>query len=182
MKVEPIKDIDTIRDIMNYLKSDNERDYVMFATGIYTGLRISDILRLRVYNVRDRKVLRIKQKKTGEVVEIPVNAKLKKIYKDYCMGKDEMDYLIANERIDVSIPIKRDRAYKIMNKVAKLYRLDKIGTHTLRKTCGYHMYKNNGNNIGLVMKVLGQKNSASTLNYIGLNDLDVKKGIDSLNF
>jgi integrase len=182
MKVEPIKDIDTIRDIMNYLKSDNERDYVMFTTGIYTGLRISDILRLRVCDVRDRKVLRVKQKKTGEVVEIPVNAKLKKIYKDYCKDKDEMDYLIANERMGVSIPIKRDRAYKIMNKVAKIYRLDRIGTHTLRKTCGYHMYKNNGNNIGLVMKVLGQKNSASTLNYIGLNDLDVKKGIDSLNF
>lgn len=42
--VEPIRDINTVMDIADYLKSKNERDYVMFMFGIYTGLRISDML------------------------------------------------------------------------------------------------------------------------------------------
>ena len=36
--VEPIRDINTVMDIADYLKSKNERDYVMFMFGIYTGL------------------------------------------------------------------------------------------------------------------------------------------------
>ena len=51
MKVEPIQDKETIRECMEYLKYKNERNLVMFSIGIYTGLRISDILRLRVKDV-----------------------------------------------------------------------------------------------------------------------------------
>ena len=51
MRVEPIESKEMIRDIMEYFKATNERDFVMFCIGIYTGLRISDILRLRVNDV-----------------------------------------------------------------------------------------------------------------------------------
>ena len=52
--VEPIRDMNLVWDIADYLKSKNQRDYVMFMFGIYTGLRISDILAFRV---RDRQCL-----------------------------------------------------------------------------------------------------------------------------
>ena len=182
MKVEPIKDLDLIRDILEYLENKNKRDYVLFATGIYTGLRMSDILGLRIKDICDKKILRVKQKKTGEFIEIPINTRLKRIYKDYSEDKELSDYLVRNERISINRPIQRDRAYKILNKVADRYGLNRIGTHTLRKTYGYHMYKLTGNNIGLVMKALGQKEPSSTLAYIGVADIDIKKGIDMLNF
>ena len=45
--VEPIRDMDLVMDLADYLKSNNERDYVLFMFGIYTGLRISDILKCK---------------------------------------------------------------------------------------------------------------------------------------
>ena len=46
--VEPIRDLNMVQDIALYLKKQSERNYVLFAFGIYSGLRISDILKIRV--------------------------------------------------------------------------------------------------------------------------------------
>ncbi len=53
--VEPIRDMDLVMDLAEYLKSNNERDYVLFMFGIYTGLRISDILKFRIRDVREKR-------------------------------------------------------------------------------------------------------------------------------
>ena len=50
--VEPIRDIEVVLDIADYLKERNRRDYVMFMFGIYSGLRICDILQFRVRETR----------------------------------------------------------------------------------------------------------------------------------
>lgn len=52
--VEPIRDLETVLDIADYLKVRNKRDYVMFMFGIYSGLRISDILQLTLEYQRER--------------------------------------------------------------------------------------------------------------------------------
>ena len=49
--VEPIRDKETVIDIAECLRKDSERNYVMFLFGIYSGLRISDILKFRVRDV-----------------------------------------------------------------------------------------------------------------------------------
>ena len=66
--VEPIRDMGTVNDIADYLKSQCYRNYVMFVFGIYSGLRISDILRLRVRDVRGKKDVYIREKKTGKEI------------------------------------------------------------------------------------------------------------------
>ena len=48
---EPIRDRDILGDIADYLKTNNKRDYVLFALAVYSGLRIIDILNLRVRDV-----------------------------------------------------------------------------------------------------------------------------------
>lgn len=60
--VQPIREIDKIRDVRKTLQ-DNPRDKLLFCFGIYTGLRISDILRLKVGDVRHKQVLFIKESK-----------------------------------------------------------------------------------------------------------------------
>ena len=62
--VQPIRDMNTVMDIARYLKQNNERDYVMFTTGIYSGLRVSDILKLRVKDVRGKDYIAMREKKT----------------------------------------------------------------------------------------------------------------------
>ncbi|WP_430756995.1 hypothetical protein [Pseudobacillus badius] len=49
--VEPIRDLEKIRMIKEYLLHQSYRDYFLFTFGINSGLRISDILPLRVMYV-----------------------------------------------------------------------------------------------------------------------------------
>ena len=46
--VEPIRDKEKVMQVYNYLKDKNERDSLLFFFGIYTGLRVSDILKFKV--------------------------------------------------------------------------------------------------------------------------------------
>ena len=62
----------------------------------------------------------------------------------------------------------RQQAYKIINDVAKSVGIkEKIGTHTLRKTFGYHAY-NNGYDITLIQKLFNHSSPSVTLRYIGI--------------
>ena len=46
--VQPIRDIDTIHAIQDDLKKNNYRNYLLFEIGIYIGIRVSDILNIKV--------------------------------------------------------------------------------------------------------------------------------------
>ena len=73
--VEPIRDEGTVQDIADYLKAKNERDYLMWMFGVYTAFRISDILRFRVRDVKNKRSIGLREKKTGKE-----NGKRKKIH------------------------------------------------------------------------------------------------------
>ncbi len=64
--VEPILDPEQIRAMKEYLLHQSYRDYFLFTFGINSGLRISDIVSLRVMDVRNTEHLRIKERKTGK--------------------------------------------------------------------------------------------------------------------
>ncbi|ANS45907.1 putative integrase/recombinase YoeC [Bacillus thuringiensis] len=65
-------------------------------------------------------------------------------------------------------PIGRSMAYKILKRTAAEFGLDEIGTHTLRKTYGYHMYMQT-KNIALLMEIFNHSSEKVTLRYIGVN-------------
>ena len=64
--VDPIRDIEQIRKMKDYLITRNYRDYLLFILGINTGLRISDLLNLKVSDVKDKYHIIIKEQKTGK--------------------------------------------------------------------------------------------------------------------
>ena len=64
MLVEPIRSKKEIDKIANYLKDQNYRDYMIFKFGINFGLRISDILKLNVCDVKNKKIINIIERKT----------------------------------------------------------------------------------------------------------------------
>ena len=72
-KVQPIRDKQLVKDIYQYLLEQNSRDAVIYAVGIYTGLRISDILNLRVRDVRAKENITLYERKTGKEKFIPIN-------------------------------------------------------------------------------------------------------------
>lgn len=165
--VEPIRDMELVWDIEEYLKSKSERNYVMFVFGIYSGLRISDILKLRVRDVRDKKHLYLREQKTDKEKRFRINDELKPVLNTYVKDKQDYEYLFARQG-DVNHPITRQQAYKILNDAAQQFGLDNIGTHTLRKTFGYHTYKQTGD-IAAIQEIMNHAHPSITLRYIGIN-------------
>lgn len=178
--VEPIRDLDVVMDIAEYLKGKSDRDYVMFMFGIYTGLRISDILKFRVRDVRDKDAVYIREKKTGKEKRFPINAELKPIIKDYVYGKDDYEYLFKSPRSG-NKPITRQQAYNILSEAGRQFDIDKIGTHTLRKTFGYHMYQQTHDAV-TIKEILNHSDISITLRYIGINQDNKDKAIKNLSF
>ena len=63
-RVQPIREISKINEIKTILRSKSERNFIMFCIGIHTGLRISDILQLKVKDLKNQEYIRIWEKKT----------------------------------------------------------------------------------------------------------------------
>ncbi len=162
--VEPIKSKADIQKIKKIL-SKNKRNLLLFDLGINSGLRISDILALNVCDVKNKEFIEIREKKTGK-------------YKRFLLNKNiqnEINQFVENKNIDAPLfltqkfnRLDRVQAYKILNKAVKSAGLNiHAGTHTLRKTFGYHHYKK-FDDLALLQKILNHSSSAITLRYIGL--------------
>lgn len=171
--VEPIRDPEIIEDMCAYLKETNERNLVMFELGIYGGLRISDILQLRVKDVRNKKRIKVKEKKTGKEKKIPINPELKRTLNEYTEGMKEHDYLIKSRK-GINKPLGRTQAYRIIRELGDLFGVDDLGTHSMRKTFGYHYYKRT-KDIALLQKIFNHSSPEVTLRYIGIDYESIEK-------
>lgn len=171
--------MDTVLDIARYLKDKNKRDYVMFVTGIYSGLRISDILKLRVRDVRGKDHISIREKKTQKEKRFLINKNLKKILEEYIRGKDDLAYLLENPKTHKAIT--RQWAYATIREVGEKFGVHNLGTHTMRKTFGYHMYQATKDG-AMLMKLFNHSDIHITLRYIGIEQDQTDKAISKLNF
>lgn len=183
--VEPIRDINLVYDIADYYEAKSQRNYVMFMFGIYSGLRISDILKLSVRDVRDRMGrvkdhVYIRENKTGKEKKFIVNSELQKILTDYVYKKQEHEYLFKS-RIGWNKPITREQAYLILRQAAIQFGLENIGTHTLRKTFGYHLYQAT-RDIVTIQLILGHRHVSDTLRYIGIDQERKDNIVKNLSF
>ena len=77
--VEPIRDREKIEKVKRILKEQGSRDYLLFLLGINSGLRISDILKFKISDVRDRDYIEIKEKKTGKYKKFPITNSYKNV-------------------------------------------------------------------------------------------------------
>lgn len=83
--VEPIRNKSDIKKVENILANQSKRDLLLFEIGINCGLRISDILRLNVGDVRNRTHIQITEQKTGKFKKFPINSKLKPMIDDFML-------------------------------------------------------------------------------------------------
>lgn len=178
--VEPIRKGEDIRNIENYLKKNDTRNYIMFILGIHSGLRISDILPLRVRDVKNKEYITIRETKTSKRKQIPINNKVKKELKKYCEGKGGDEFLIKSRK-GYNSPIQRNRAYQIMKETGEMFGIYGLGTHTLRKTFGYHFYMQT-NDIVSLQQFFRHASIAVTLRYIGIEQETINKKVKSLKF
>jgi len=185
-KVEPIRDSRNIEIVKEILKRRNIRDYLMFVLGINTGLRISDLLKLTFQDIiNDNKIknqIIIKEKKTGKIKQFPITKSAREAITEYLEYIDiykEKDYLFKS--IKGNRPISRVQAYRIINWAARKAGIyTAIGTHTLRKTFGYHFYQQY-KDVALLQEIFNHSTPYITLRYIGINQDNINNAYKNFN-
>jgi integrase len=173
--VQPIRDKDVVQDIAEFYKAKCERNFIMWMLGIYSGLRVSDILPLRVRDVYKKPYIKLREIKTGKMKRFEINPILGRALNKYCEGRAPDEYLIKS-REGRNKPITRSMAYKILQEAADHFGLDSIGTHSMRKTFGYHFY-NQTKDVVTLMKIFNHSHQRITLIYIGIEEEQVNEAI-----
>ncbi|MBA7530555.1 Tyrosine recombinase XerD [subsurface metagenome] len=187
--VQPIRDLKAIRAIKGNLKRKNPRNFLLFTLGINTGLRISDLLKLKVEDVQDEKgrileYLDLTEKKTKKQRLIYINDEARSAL-EYFLEKTkiyELDrYLFISDKTKINKPISRIRAWQLIQSWCREVGIKtRIGTHTLRKTMGYQM-RIAGVAIEIIQEVLGHQSISMTKRYLGITDDEVTKAFKNFN-
>ena len=154
----------------------SERDYIMFLLGINTGLRVSDLLALKISDVKGKKKLLVREGKTEKKREVYLNNIYDEL-NDYIKTLEGTDWLFPSRKGDK--PISRIQAYRQLNKAADMADIpDGIGTHTMRKTFGYWYYKQT-KDIATLQTILNHSHPEITLRYIGITDEEIENSLQS---
>lgn len=177
--VEPIRDKKQIEAIKRILKEQNSRNFLLFLIGINSGLRISDILRLKIVDVKDTEYIEIKEKKTSKYKKFPITNSYKKELEEFIVDKKANEWLFPSKRNGNAIT--RIQAYRIINNACKKAGvIFRIGTHTLRKTFGYHHYQQ-FKDIALLQYIFNHSTPNITLTYIGINQDMIDSNLKNFN-
>ena len=174
MEVKPIRNKVEILKMKEFLRKKGSGYELLFVMGLNTALRIGDLLSLKVADVTygDGKIVDaicLKEGKTGKLKRMPINESLKNTL---------CGYLAAHPGSKRSAPLftsrkggtlSRTHAWRVLKAAGEAVGLSNIGTHTLRKTFGYHAYRESGKDIGLVQRLLNHSTGANTLRYIGID-------------
>lgn len=177
---DAIKSKKDLKILLEYLKEKNYSLYCIFSFGLYSGLRISDILKVNIDDI-DKEFLNIVEKKTGKKKTIPLNNTIKEILKDYIKNhrivSEYKNIFISQKRM----PYNRCTIYKMLVQACKECNIDvKIGTHTMRKTFGYHHYKE-FKDVALLQRIFNHSSPAITLTYIGIAQDEINNSYNSFN-
>ncbi|MEJ6952086.1 site-specific integrase [Natronospora cellulosivora (SeqCode)] len=165
--VQPIRDKKKIEEMKTELLRKNYRDYILFLVGINTGLRVSDILKLKVADVKEKTHIMIKEQKTGKSKRIFINNNLRLELDKYIANLNDDTYLFVSNKGENS-PISRRHAYRILKEVGDSIGLKEVGTHTMRKTFGYWHYQQY-HDVALLQELFNHSAPSVTLKYIGIN-------------
>ncbi len=176
MKVEPIrnkKDIKTIKKLLSH----NKRDLFLFTLGINSGIRVDDLVKLKVYQLLNKEIgdtINIIEGKTKKHNFIIINKNIYKAFKQY-YKKNKLkndDYIFKSRK--KGFHLDSNSVHRIIKQWCKSINLKgNYGNHTLRKTWAYHHYQN-GTPLPQLMKRLNHFSPAITLRYICIKDEDIQ--------
>ena len=178
-KVQPIR---TTEDIEKFIKAiilasplTADRNVLLFKLGITTGLRIGDIVQMRIEDVKGRSSVLVKEGKTKKMREVYLDDIMPEIT-DYLDGQPSEGYLFASAK---GGHISTTQGYRALAKAADLLGWDFIGTHSLRKTFGYFYYKKT-KDIVTLSEILNHSSQRMTRRYIGIRDEEIRESVRGL--
>lgn len=169
--VQPLRTAEEIRDFQFWLRRTKfpERDSFLFLFGINNGLRISDIVKLKVREIRGVSKPIIIEQKTGKRKPIYIQNLQQEII-TYTKDMNDEDWLFPSRQQGGHL--KPNTVYKLYSGIAKDLGRNDIGTHTLRKTFGYHYYKRT-HDIATLMFIFNHSSQAITKRYLGITEDEI---------
>jgi integrase len=185
---EPIRNKQQVRELsVYYLRRGQLRNHCLIVLSIYTALRVSDLLRLRWDDVYDfelchvRKSIAVSERKTGKTKIVALNEKAVQALALYAkQAKRRGGFLIENKRTGKAIS--RIQAYRIVRAAAETLDIQgRVSCHSLRKTFGYHAWKNGASPI-VIMEIYNHSSFAVTKRYLGVSQDDKNEVYMRLDF
>ena len=168
--VEPIRSKQQIIQVEEYLAKKSKRNRLIFVLGTNSGLRVSDILNLNVSDVRNKTHIEIKEQKTNKFKKFPINDKLKKLIQEFIKDKEDDEPLFLSQK---QKRLDRSQAYRMLNEACKAVGITvNIGTHSMRKSFGYHHYKQ-FKDVAMLQMIFNHSNPKITLRYIGIEQDEI---------
>lgn len=172
------------------LKLERDKSYkycLLVAIGVFTGLRIGDLLQLKFSQFENTDILTIQEKKTKKQRRIKINPDLRVII-ERIKGKmnitDTNQYIFLNRYGNKVIT--RSWANQMLKKIFKKYGVEvdgNISSHMFRKSMGRRVLQLNnysGESVLLLMNMFNHESPATTRRYLGLREQEVLDVYDSL--
>lgn len=171
---------------------ENDKEYkfcLLISIGVFTGLRISDLLNLKYSQILNCNIFLLNEKKTKKERSIKVNSTLKEIVQriyDKSDASNLDEFIFLNKYRTKCI----DKSYvnvKLKELFVK-YRIrvkGNVSTHTFRKTLGRRVVEvSNYSNESLVllMELFGHSNMGITKRYLGITKDEIHNVYDCLTF
>ena len=170
------------------------RNKMLFLVGINLSLRISDLVSLKWnFFLKDDMTFRDfykiqpkKTRKTGKFVTLYFNEAVKKAIVDYIEQYpiQDMDGYVFKSREGSGAIAEKSVWRIIVNTSAEAGIEHNVGTHSLRKTFGYHVWHNAEDKekaLVMLMVIFNHSSVAITKKYIGIMDEEVESIFNDLN-
>ncbi|WP_396141075.1 tyrosine-type recombinase/integrase [Flavobacterium sp.] len=180
---------DFISLITRLEKDENYKFCLLISIGVFTGLRISDLLTLTYSDLLNNETFTLREMKTKKQRSIKVNKDLKEIV-SRIVSKSNITNLNQLIFINKYGTKSIDKSYVNvkLKELVKKYRIKldgNVSTHTFRKTLGRRVMEvNNYSNESLVllMELFGHSSMSITKRYLGIREQEIHNVYDSLTF
>lgn len=181
-------DWDQFKSLISKLERDKDYKYcLLISIGVFTGLRISDLLQIRFSQFENTDILTIQEQKTKKTRRIKINPDLKTIVERIKgrMVVTDTDQFIFLNRYGTK-PIDKSWVNVELKRIFKKYGIElegNVSSHMFRKTLGNRVLKlNNYSNesIVLLMELFGHSSVALTKRYLGIREKEISNVYDSL--
>lgn len=180
---------DDFKSLVSKLERDGEYKFcLLICIGVMTGLRLSDLLKLRFNQFEGSDVLTIIEQKTKKTRNIKINQDLREVL-ERVKGKigitDSNRYIFLN-RFGTK-PIDKSYVNVKLKEIMKKYDIileGNVSSHTFRKTLGNRILRlNNYSNESMIllMELFGHSSPSITKRYLGIRQKEVLDLYDSLS-
>ena len=168
MASSPIVDKNLIEQIkQKYLAKDQKRDLLLFLLSINTGIKLTELLKLQVCDIKNKDLLTIKESYTKVKKLFPLDKKIQELVKEYTKDRKSKEPLFISR---FGKAIDRIQVFRNFKEICvELGIEDEYSVSSWRKTFGYHYYKKYGD-LAILEWIFNQSTVSETLKFIGVKE------------